>query len=147
VSLQRLLSLLSLRQPLATFHPANFVALLTHLNQAIKLVDFFRCLFIDGQNGRYALKWLFVDFLYCTVLSALRIPRLDYAKSVVLIHILTLWLVDGFMFGIVSVNLGSGGTSSIIPSIRFTSECHICVFSPRLTVQRARRCGFHSTEV
>ncbi|KAI0347722.1 hypothetical protein BDW22DRAFT_1384582 [Trametopsis cervina] len=81
------------------------------LCQAIKVFDVFRYLFIDGHNARYAFKWLFVDFLYCTVLATLRIPRLNYTKSVVVVQILMLWLLDGFLFGAVSVNLGLGGAA------------------------------------
>ncbi|KAI0697588.1 hypothetical protein BC835DRAFT_1471555 [Cytidiella melzeri] len=104
------------------------------LVQAIKVIDVFRYLFFDGQHAHYAFKWLFVDFLYCTVLSALRIPRLDYAKSVVLVQILILWLLDGFMFGAVTVNLGLGGNWSFVPSIRFTPPGDIASTAPRFSI-------------
>ncbi|KAI0094325.1 hypothetical protein BDY19DRAFT_1079787 [Irpex rosettiformis] len=104
------------------------------LIQAIKFVDLFRYLFLDGHHARYAFKWLFVDFLYCAVLSTLRIPRLDYAKSVVLVQILSLWLMDGFLFGAISINLGLGGAWSIVPSIKFTNPGDIASTAPRFSI-------------
>lgn len=52
---------------------------------------------------------MFVDFLYCAVLSWLRIPRLRYSKAVVALQIIALWLFDGLAFGGISVNIGGGG--------------------------------------
>jgi nucleoporin POM152 len=55
--------------------------------------------------------------LYCILLSLLRIPRLNYTKASVFLQILFLWLLDGILFGGISVNvpalLGFGfGTAS-----------------------------------
>lgn len=87
------------------------------LLQAIKIFDFFRFLFSDGQQARYTFKWLIWDFIYCAGLSHLRIPRLNYAKSVVLLQICVLWLLDGFLFGGITVDLGLGmeGLTQMIP--------------------------------
>ena len=51
---------------------------------------------------------MLVDFVYCSVLSWLRIPRLRYTKAVVALQVLLFWLLDGLAFGGVSVNLGGG---------------------------------------
>ncbi|KAG5647752.1 hypothetical protein DXG03_008475 [Asterophora parasitica] len=78
--------------------------------QAIKLVDFSRYLIGSDDNLANCRKWLFVDFLYCTILAQLRIPRLRYSKAVVLLQIALLWFLDGLMFGGISVNLPVTGT-------------------------------------
>ena len=51
---------------------------------------------------------MLVDFLYCSVLSWLRIPRLRYSKAVVALQIILLWLLDGLALGGVTVNVGGG---------------------------------------
>lgn len=75
--------------------------------QAIKIFDFVRYSFGEDALCR---KWLFVDFAYVAVLAQLRIPRLHYSKAVVLLQIMSLWFLDGLMFGGINVNL-SGGLS------------------------------------
>ncbi|KAI0699371.1 hypothetical protein C8T65DRAFT_581174 [Cerioporus squamosus] len=76
---------------------------------AAKAFDILRYwLWPSDEPPRFARKWIFVDFLYCAVLSWLRIPRLRYSKSVVALQILTLWLFDGLLFGGISVNIGGG---------------------------------------
>jgi len=69
-------------------------------------------------------KWLLVDFAYCTILSQLRIPRLNYSRAVVLLQIALLWFLDGIMFGGVSLNLSArsnGAPSSSLSSASSTS--------------------------
>lgn len=94
------------------------------LYQAIKLFDFFRYWLLDGRTSRYTIKWLLVDSLYCLCLAFLRIPRLNYSLSVVILQILSLWLLNGFMFGGITVNLGLGGSWGL-PTLRFNSEWSI----------------------
>lgn len=88
--------------------------------QAIKVVDFFRYWLVDGRTTRYTIKWLVVDALYCLCLAFLRIPRLNYKLSVVILQILTLTMLNGFMFGGITINLGLGGSWGI-PVVRFHS--------------------------
>ncbi|KAJ3558980.1 hypothetical protein NM688_g617 [Phlebia brevispora] len=94
------------------------------LCQAIKLVDCFRYWFFDGRTTRYAIKWLLVDALYCSCLAFLRIPRLNYKPSVVILQILTLSLLNGFMFGGITINLGLGGSWGL-PVLRFHNPSEI----------------------
>lgn len=99
------------------------------LCQAIKLLDFLRSLASPSERLTICVKWLFVDFLYCFLLSQLRIPRLNYSKASVLLQICLLWFLDGIMFGGISLNvpaLFSGGSLSAIfprsPDIPSTPE-------------------------
>ncbi|KAG5722295.1 putative nucleoporin [Termitomyces sp. T112] len=75
------------------------------LCQAIKIVDFSWYLVNGDEGNTNCRKWLFVDFAYCVILTRLRIPRLTYSKTVVLIQIALLWFLDGLMFGGISLNL------------------------------------------
>lgn len=92
------------------------------IQQAIKAYDVACYLTTSDQYSRYALKWLFVDFLCCVGLAQLRIPRLHYAKSIVFLQIMLLWLVDGFLFGGIVVDFGLGSAWDILPHVRFTGE-------------------------
>ncbi|KAG6900529.1 hypothetical protein C0993_009482, partial [Termitomyces sp. T159_Od127] len=75
------------------------------LCQAIKILDFSWYL-VGGDEGNTSCgKWLFVDFVYCMVLTRLRIPRLTYSRTVVFLQIALLWFLDGLMFGGISLNL------------------------------------------
>ncbi|KAI0078871.1 hypothetical protein K474DRAFT_778657 [Panus rudis PR-1116 ss-1] len=87
------------------------------LCQAIKVFDFINYLFLGdpSQSGSYTRKWVFFDFLYCGALSLLRIPRLNYAKSVVALQIVSLCLLDAFLFGGLTLNLGIGGSWKVSP--------------------------------
>ncbi len=51
-----------------------------------------------------------VDFIYCVILSNLRIPRLNHSFSVVLLQIACLWFINGLLFGGVSLNFGKGAS-------------------------------------
>ncbi|TBU54901.1 hypothetical protein BD310DRAFT_885314 [Dichomitus squalens] len=78
--------------------------------QAVKIFDLGRYWLWPSEGPQhFARKWMFVDFVYCSVLSWLRVPRLRYSKSVVALQIIALWLFDGLAFGGISVNIGSGG--------------------------------------
>ncbi|KAA1467945.1 hypothetical protein DENSPDRAFT_877716 [Dentipellis sp. KUC8613] len=83
------------------------------LLQAIKAFDFIRYLFSGGHDvPSYGRKWFLVDFLYFLALAYLRIPRLDYAKSVVVLQIILLWVLDGLLFGGIELHLfGGSGVS------------------------------------
>ena len=76
-------------------------ALFTIPLKAIKLFDFLQYLLSSegSPTPHYGKKWLLVDLLFCVILSRLRIPRLNYANSVVVLQILGLALVDGLLFG------------------------------------------------
>ncbi|KAI9068689.1 hypothetical protein FKP32DRAFT_1587461 [Trametes sanguinea] len=79
--------------------------------QAAKIVDLLRY-WVWPSDGplHFARKWMLFDFLFCTVLSWLRIPRLRYSKAVVALQIISLWLFDGLAFGGISVNIGVGSS-------------------------------------
>ncbi|KAI0660622.1 hypothetical protein C8Q70DRAFT_976905 [Cubamyces menziesii] len=77
--------------------------------QAAKILDVLRYWWPSDVPLHFTRKWMFVDFLYCTVLSWLRIPKLRYSKAVVALQIIFLWLFDALIFGGISVNIGSGG--------------------------------------
>ncbi|OCH96431.1 hypothetical protein OBBRIDRAFT_718237 [Obba rivulosa] len=97
-----------------------YVFSLWALCQAIKIFDWFQYLVLPSDSrGSYGRKWFIFDFLFCTCLAKLHIPRLRYTKSVVVLQILSLWLLDGFMFGVVTVNVG--GEHSWLPSLGFSS--------------------------
>ncbi|KAI0756262.1 hypothetical protein C8Q80DRAFT_1092612 [Daedaleopsis nitida] len=77
--------------------------------QAAKMWDLLRYwLWPSDEPQHFARKWMFVDLLYCTFLSWLRIPRLRYSKAVVVLQIISLWLFDGLTFGGISVNVSGG---------------------------------------
>ncbi|KAI0049256.1 hypothetical protein FA95DRAFT_1571322 [Auriscalpium vulgare] len=80
------------------------------LLQAIKLFDFTRYLLFSesSQTPSYGKKWLLVDLLYCVGLAQLRIPRLNYSKAMVIIQILSLFVVDGLLFGGIKLHLFGG---------------------------------------
>ncbi|THH33416.1 hypothetical protein EUX98_g778 [Antrodiella citrinella] len=71
----------------------------------------FLYLLAAAQTAGYTTKWILVDTLYCACLSQLRIPRLNYTKSIVVLQILLLCISDAFLFGGITLNLGLGGGS------------------------------------
>jgi nucleoporin POM152 len=87
-------------------------------HQSIKILDFFWTLAAGQDDLATCRKWLLFDFFYCALLSQLRIPRLNYSKASIFLQILFLWLLDGIMFGGISVNVpallgfGFGSASS-----------------------------------
>ncbi|KAF9486443.1 hypothetical protein BDN70DRAFT_869985 [Pholiota conissans] len=97
------------------------------LCQSIKILDFVWSLASGGNHTATYRKWLMVDFLYCVVLSQLRIPRLQYGKASILLQIGTLWFLDSVMFGGINVNASAllGGSLltpgfSDVPSVAGT---------------------------
>ncbi|KAG2155546.1 hypothetical protein DEU56DRAFT_767978 [Suillus clintonianus] len=83
------------------------------LLQAIKVFDVLQNFFASDATTYYGRKWLIVDFAYIATLSRLRIPRLKYSRAVVLLQILSIWFLDGMLFGGISLNLGLRGSSEI----------------------------------
>lgn len=83
------------------------------LLQAIKVFDVLQNIFASDTTTYYGRKWLIVDFAYLATLSRLRIPRLKYSRAVVLLQILSIWFLDGMLFGGISLNLGLMGSSEI----------------------------------
>ncbi|KAF9015661.1 hypothetical protein BDQ17DRAFT_1386352 [Cyathus striatus] len=83
------------------------------LCQAIKILDFILSIASPEERSNLCRKWLIVDLFYCIILSQLRIPRLHYNKTTVLLQICILWFLDGVMFGgiIVHSSILSGGAS------------------------------------
>lgn len=79
----------------------------------------------SSNSWHYGRKWLLVDFVYCTVLSQLRIPRLNYKKAVVLLQIFTLWFLDGLMFGGIQLNMFRGNSEGTISTSGFKSRVSI----------------------
>lgn len=73
-----------------------------------------RSLFASGEPSSYAYgrKWFCLDFAYVALLSQLRIPRLTYGKAIVALQILSLWFLDGLLFGAISLDLGSSASTS-----------------------------------
>ena len=57
-------------------------------------------------------KWIVVDIFFILGLSLLRIPRLRYTSSVLALQLVTLCLLDGVLFGSISLHLGIGGALS-----------------------------------
>ncbi|KAG1754906.1 uncharacterized protein EDB91DRAFT_259356 [Suillus paluster] len=81
------------------------------LLQAIKVFDVLQNIFMSDATTYYGRKWLTADFLYIVTLSQLRIPRLKYSKAIVLLQIMSIWFLDGMLFGGISLNLGLMGSS------------------------------------
>jgi nucleoporin POM152 len=76
------------------------------LCQAFKLLDFITYLATSWEvQTNYTKKWLLVDLLYILALVYLRIPRITFSKSVVALQILVIWLLNGIMFGGITLNL------------------------------------------
>lgn len=85
------------------------------LCQAFKLLDFFTYLATSSDvPTSYANKWLLVDLLYVLAVAYLRIPRITFTRSVVIIQVAALWFLDGLLFGAITLNFfgGSGEASS-----------------------------------
>lgn len=82
--------------------------------QAIKAFDIVQSLFASGDPGSYGYgkKWFCLDSAYVVLLSQLRIPRLTYSKAIVALQILSIWFLDGLLFGAISLHLGSSAPTS-----------------------------------
>ncbi|TFK36998.1 hypothetical protein BDQ12DRAFT_234110 [Crucibulum laeve] len=82
--------------------------------QAIKVLDLVWLAAPGIDRSSVCRKWLFVDLAYCVLLAGLRIPRLNYTKTTVLLQICLLWFLDGLLFGGISINTPAilGGTGN-----------------------------------
>ena len=99
------------------------------------MFDFFQYLFFSGADPStsYTGKWVLVDVIYCLCLAQLRIPRLNYPKSVVMLQILSLCLLDAFLFGGITVNLGLGSWGIAVP-FGITRMCCTLWFCSRIYI-------------
>ncbi|KAI0321354.1 hypothetical protein OF83DRAFT_1168509 [Amylostereum chailletii] len=107
------------------------------LVQFIKIFDFIQYLFTFdlSQTPHWGRKWLAVDLLYCVGLATLRIPRLDYAKSIVIIQILGLWILDGLLFGGIRLHLFGSGGHEVNDSVEYgTTSGWTSIFSAPLAL-------------
>ncbi len=91
--------------------------------QAVKLFDFFRCIASSDEDHGFCIKWLVIDIMSCLLLSRLRIPRLNYATSVVMLQIVALCFFDGLMFGGVSLNVSRGVGETSASSEGYSGAC------------------------
>jgi nucleoporin POM152 len=90
---------------------------LAFLIQAVKALDFVWFLASSDDSLALCKKWLLVDIGYfCIALSWLRIPRLTYTRTVVLLQLVFIILSNGLLFGGISLNFGGtrrdSGTST-----------------------------------
>ena len=76
--------------------------------------------FDEDSLNIFVIKWIIVDALYILGLSQLRIPRLRYSPAIVALQIMSLCLLDGILFGGISINLGLGLSVS---SLGFSGPC------------------------
>ncbi|KAH7886081.1 hypothetical protein F5I97DRAFT_1937005 [Phlebopus sp. FC_14] len=92
------------------------------LLQAVKVLDVIQSLFASDAPRYYGRKWFCVDLAYVVILSKLRIPRLRYSNAVVLLQIISLWFLDGILFGGISLNIGRDASLSGYPGLQHRPE-------------------------
>ncbi|KAF7347718.1 hypothetical protein MVEN_01529000 [Mycena venus] len=78
------------------------------LCQAVKALDFVWYIASDDDTLALCKKWMLFDIAYCLALTRLRIPRLNYSRTVVMLQLLLVVVFDGLMFGGISLNVGGG---------------------------------------
>ncbi|KAJ6575262.1 hypothetical protein B0H19DRAFT_987302 [Mycena capillaripes] len=78
------------------------------LCQAVKGLDFVWYIASSDDTLSLCKKWMLFDVAYCLALTRLRIPRLNYSRTVVLLQLLLVVIFDGLMFGGISLNVGGG---------------------------------------
>ena len=79
------------------------------------MFDFFQYLLTYDEESwsvGYVAKWMVADIFFILGLSLLRIPRLRYTSSVIALQLITLCLLDGLLFGSISLHLGIGAALS-----------------------------------
>ncbi|KAJ7808261.1 hypothetical protein B0H14DRAFT_3112741 [Mycena olivaceomarginata] len=76
--------------------------------QAVKAIDFLGYVASSDDTLTLCKKWMLFDIAYCLALTRLRIPRLNYSFTVVMLQLLLVVTFDGFMFGGISLNVGRG---------------------------------------
>lgn len=79
---------------------------LTAFLQAVKAIDFVGYIAASDDTLALCKKWILFDVAYCLALTRLRIPRLNYSRTVVLLQLLLVVIFDGLMFGGISLNVG-----------------------------------------
>ncbi|KAJ7925924.1 hypothetical protein B0H13DRAFT_1973892 [Mycena leptocephala] len=79
---------------------------LTAFLQAVKAIDFVGYIASSDDTLALCKKWILFDVAYCLALTRLRIPRLNYSRTVVLLQLLLVVIFDGLMFGGISLNVG-----------------------------------------
>ncbi|KAJ7631073.1 hypothetical protein FB45DRAFT_979222 [Roridomyces roridus] len=82
------------------------------LCQAVKALDW---LVSSDDSLQLCKKWVLVDLAFCVALTQLRIPRLHYSPSVVLLQILVIVIFDLFMFGGIRLNFGPESRTDLDP--------------------------------
>lgn len=109
-----------------------FLPIILTLYQSIKILDFIWSLASGEDRIITCRKWLLVDFVYCIMLSQLRIPRLEYSKASVILQVVLLWFLDGVLFGGINVNVGGflGSSVGFTSSLSGTSTgSFLCMFN------------------
>ena len=95
----------------------------------------------ESWSVGYVAKWIVVDVFFILGLSLLRIPRLRYTSSVLALQLITLCLLDGLLFGSISLHLGIGAAlSSAIGGAQIV-ELKITRVLVLTVVSRSKRCG------
>ncbi|KAJ7727833.1 hypothetical protein DFH07DRAFT_970045 [Mycena maculata] len=92
------------------------------LCQAVKAIDFVGFIASSDDTLSLCKKWMFFDIAYCLALTRLRIPRLNYSRTMVLLQLLLIVIFDGLMFGGISLNIGSGRRESGSSDLPATPE-------------------------
>ncbi|KAJ7161436.1 hypothetical protein C8R43DRAFT_1095699 [Mycena crocata] len=93
-----------------------YVLSLGFLCQAVKAIDFVGFIASSDDTLSLCKKWMIFDVIYCLALTRLRIPRLNYSRTVVLLQLLLIVIFDGLMFGGISLNIGGGRRDSSVSS-------------------------------
>ncbi|KAJ7446510.1 hypothetical protein B0H11DRAFT_1879516 [Mycena galericulata] len=100
-----------------------YVLSLGFLCQAVKAIDFVGFIASSDDSLTLCKKWMFFDVAYCLALTRLRIPRLNYSRTMVLFQIFLLITLDGLMFGGISLNMnGRTRNTSSRPDLAATPE-------------------------
>ena len=100
------------------------------------MFDFIWSLKWNDNRPSLCRKWIVVDCLFISILSLLRIPRLNYSKATVALLILSFLFLDGLMFGGISLNVGFPKSSRTMQSGQSgTVAYHLSVFTLTYTFQ------------
>ncbi|KAJ7170021.1 hypothetical protein C8R46DRAFT_1162713 [Mycena filopes] len=81
---------------------------LAFLCQAVKLLDFIGYLASSDDTHGPLKKWLLFDVAFCLALTSLRVPRLTYSRTTLILQIVLLVVFDNLIFGGISLNVGGG---------------------------------------
>ncbi|KAJ7235870.1 hypothetical protein B0H12DRAFT_1204558 [Mycena haematopus] len=75
---------------------------------AVKAIDFVGYLASSDDTLTLCKKWMLFDVAYCLALTRLRIPRLNFSRTVVMLQLLLAVIFDGLVFGGISLNVSRG---------------------------------------